>query len=355
MPLKCLDADESVVFAHQLTRDEFEALRASQKVRQSLHFACCSARVGLRVSKNGLNHFYHLSGGGSCPYEEETEAHLSLKIAVMEAARRADWQADCEVSGGCDESQQWRADVLATKGAVKVAIEVQISNATWAQVVARQARYHAAGVRGLWLLGQDNYQVCKEVPAFQVRDDGDGEWMVRISPPKEPHNVCMRAFKGNWLALDSFIQAALTKNLVWAPVLEMNRVDVIVRASPHPHCACGARLLLPTSLAVSLPCPGYRSLLWTVTPSPHQLKANPGPVWLNALARLINRKHPVNPSCQLGGAGRPAMREQFGDVGRLVGRQSREDVFQIGVGIVPVELGRLDQAHDGSRALTGAQ
>lgn len=66
-------------------------------------------------------------------------------------------------------------------------------------------------------------------------------------------------------------------------------------------------------------------------------------------------KHPVNPSCQLGGAGRPAMREQFGDVGRLVGRQSREDVFQIGVGIVPVELGRLDQAHDGSRALTGAQ
>ncbi|MHC2877102.1 competence protein CoiA family protein, partial [Ralstonia sp. 121560039-2] len=320
MPLKCLDADESVVFAHQLTRDEFEALRASQKVRQSLHFACCSARVGLRVSKNGLNHFYHLSGGGSCPYEEETEAHLSLKIAVMEAARRADWQADCEVSGGCDESQQWRADVLATKGAVKVAIEVQISNATWAQVVARQARYHAAGVRGLWLLGQDNYQVCKEVPAFQVRDDGDGEWMVRISPPKEPHNVCMRAFKGNWLALDSFIQAALTKNLVWAPVLEMNRVDVIVRASPHPHCACGARLLLPTSLAVSLPCPGYRSLLWTVTPSPHQLKANPGPVWLNALARLINRKHPVNPSCQLGGAGRPAMREQFGDVGRLVGR-----------------------------------
>ncbi|MBA9851983.1 hypothetical protein DEE93_18050, partial [Ralstonia pickettii] len=25
-------------------------------------------------------------------------------------------------------------------------------------------------------------------------------------------------------------------------------------------------------------------------------------------------KHPVNPSCQLGGAGRPAMREQFGDV-----------------------------------------
>ncbi len=67
------------------------------------------------------------------------------------------------------------------------------------------------------------------------------------------------------------------------------------------------------------------------------------------------RKRPANPSCQLDGAGCPAMREQFGDVGRFVGRQSREDVFQIGVRIVPVELGRLDQAHNGSRALTGAQ
>jgi len=74
-------------------------------------------------------------------------------------------------------------------------------------------------------------------------------------------------------------------------VLEVNRVDVIVRASPHPHCACGARLFLPTSLAVSLPYPGYRSLLWTVTPL-QPLKANPGPVWLNALIRLINKAHP---------------------------------------------------------------
>lgn len=47
--------------------------------------------------------------------------------------------------------------------------------------------------------------------------------------------------------------------------------------------------------------------------------------------------------------------EQFGDVGRFVGRQARGYVFQIGVRIAPVELGRLDQAHEGSRALTGAQ
>lgn len=85
------------------------------------------------------------------------------------------------------------------------------------------------------------------------------------------------------------------------------------------------------------------------------LRSMTWPFRVEPSASVMLGKHPVNPSCQLGGAGRPAMREQFGDVGRLVGRQSREDVFQIGVGIVPVELGRLDQAHDGSRALTGAQ
>jgi hypothetical protein len=61
VPLTCLDADGTIVFAHHLTRDELEALRNSQKMLSSLHFACCTARVGLRVSKNGLNHFYHLS------------------------------------------------------------------------------------------------------------------------------------------------------------------------------------------------------------------------------------------------------------------------------------------------------
>ncbi len=37
------------------------------------------------------------------------------------------------------------------------------------------------------------------------------------------------------------------------------------------------------------------------------------------------------------------MREQLVDATCLVSREPREDVFEVGVGIVPVELGRLDQ------------
>ncbi|WP_425953229.1 competence protein CoiA [Ralstonia pseudosolanacearum] len=291
MPLKCVGSENQSVFAFQFSREEFEALRAENRARQHLHFTCCESKVGLRISKNGLNHFYHLGGRGTCPYEEESEAHLSLKYAVMVTAQATGWEADCEVSSEPGAEQIWRADVLAHKGNAKVAFEVQLSNIPWERIVARQERYRAAGVRGLWLLGQDNYPVCREVPAFQIRSNDAGQWQVRISPPKDSHNVCLRPFAGNWVSLESFIAAALTKNLVWAPVLELNRIDVIIRAMPHPHCSCGAKVLLPTSLAVSLPFPGYRSLIWTVTPF-RTLKENPGPAWLNALVTIINKGYP---------------------------------------------------------------
>lgn len=48
------------------------------------------------------------------------------------------------------------------------------------------------------------------------------------------------------------------------------------------------------------------------------------------------------------------MGQEFRDVGSLLGWQSREHVFQVCIGIMPVELGGLDQAHDRSRPLAGA-
>ena len=51
----------------------------------------------------------------------------------MQAARAAGWDADCEVSNGSGD-QRWIADVLASKGAVKIAIEAQISNVAWSEI-----------------------------------------------------------------------------------------------------------------------------------------------------------------------------------------------------------------------------
>lgn len=49
------------------------------------------------------------------------------------------------------------------------------------------------------------------------------------------------------------------------------------------------------------------------------------------------------------------MRQQLVDVACLVGGQPREHVFQIRIGIVAIEFGRLDQARDRSRTLAGQQ
>jgi hypothetical protein len=52
---------------------------------------------------------------------------------------------------------------------------------------------------------------------------------------------------------------------------------------------------------------------------------------------------------------RPAMREQFANTTGGLQWQPFQDVFQIGVGIMAVEPGRVNQAHDGRGPLAGAQ
>ena len=53
--------------------------------------------------------------------------------------------------------------------------------------------------------------------------------------------------------------------------------------------------------------------------------------------------------------GLPLMRQQFFNVLVLLRRQTHQDIFQIGVRIVPIELGRLNQAHNGRRPLARPQ
>ena len=48
------------------------------------------------------------------------------------------------------------------------------------------------------------------------------------------------------------------------------------------------------------------------------------------------------------------MRQEFGDQMVFVRGQTLQHVFEIGVGIMPIEPGTLDQAHDGSRTLAGS-
>lgn len=49
------------------------------------------------------------------------------------------------------------------------------------------------------------------------------------------------------------------------------------------------------------------------------------------------------------------MRQQLRELAGALGRQPREHVLEIGIGVVPVEPGRLNQAHHHSRTLASPQ
>lgn len=289
MPLKCLDLNNRPVYAFDYSAEEFDELRREHRKAGQLHFACCDSKLGLRTSSTGLRHFYHLTPGSNCHYAAESEAHLQVKQAVLLAARAARWDAECEAqdeTGGA----RWRADILMQRGKARIAVEIQLSRLPWDEIRRRQERYQEDGVRGLWLLKQDNYPVCHEVPAFQLRL-GEGPPEVRITPPNDTANVTLREFGGFWAPLDSFVAAALSKNLVWSPVGELRKVDVRLRVVEHHRCGCGRPLLLPTALSVTMRYPNHRGLLWTILPGKPYVP-NPGPAWLNAIVDLFNRHFP---------------------------------------------------------------
>ena len=49
------------------------------------------------------------------------------------------------------------------------------------------------------------------------------------------------------------------------------------------------------------------------------------------------------------------MRQEFGDQMIFVCWQALQHIFQIGIRVVPIEPGALNQAHDRSRPLAGPQ
>ncbi len=91
----------------------------------------------------------------------ETAAHQGAKQVIIDAARAAGWDAQSEVIG-----DGWRADVLAARGSIKIAFEVQWSFLSLEGALARQDRYDRDGVRGCWFF--------RTPPAWMLRDGEPG-------------------------------------------------------------------------------------------------------------------------------------------------------------------------------------
>ncbi|MBK3780283.1 hypothetical protein G3A43_08430 [Paraburkholderia aspalathi] len=213
--------------------------------------------------------------------------HLRIKQQVAMAAAAAGWTAETEAPGReYGDGEEWIADVLATRRTTRVAFEVQVSGQNWADTLARQARYKASGVRGLWFFATRNYDSDAAVPAFQIRKVEDTlDFEVRITPPASTSIAGVRAVRAEWRPLPEFVVGALSGRLHWAPTAREGRVDALVRVKNPMPCVCGRLLHFPVGLAISSTVPGHHSLVWALMA--RGLKTA-GPRWLNAVAEYAN-------------------------------------------------------------------
>ncbi|UAJ10074.1 competence protein CoiA [Polymorphobacter megasporae] len=168
MPLRCLDDADRSLDAVALSPLEWAALTATNRHVRHLRMHCCGSPVALKTSRLGTRFFAHFALGG-CASGDESPEHLHLKALAITAARAAGWTAEAEVSGTTSGGEPWRADVLATRGKHRVAVEVQWSGQADDETARRQARYAASGVRALWLFRRPGFAIDPDVPAVRVR------------------------------------------------------------------------------------------------------------------------------------------------------------------------------------------
>lgn len=256
MPLKCL-REGLPIYSFDCEADAaWLALRLANASNSSLSMHCCGAGVVLRTSKLGTRHFAH-ARRGPCATAPESAQHLLAKRAIVEGLRRTEWTAATEERGDSPGHGSWVADVLATQGRKKVAIEVQWSRQDGEETLRRQARYAAGGVRGLWLFRQHDFPVSKDCPAFRLVLDNDGHHFAVKLPSPQYSPSWMRPGERDdtryWqqtIELSRFVEGALSGRLRFAPALDMTMpVEVLTEAAQCWRCKKETRLVLQLRFA----------------------------------------------------------------------------------------------------------
>ncbi|TPL76241.1 hypothetical protein FJ941_25540 [Mesorhizobium sp. B2-3-13] len=252
MPLRCLGPEGESIQAFDLSDQEWGTLRNVNARSRQLRMPCCTARVVMKMSSHGLQFFAHQSRG-ICTTAPETEEHLSLKKLAVEAARRAGWDASTEVRGTSPTGEEWTADVLASKGKYRVALEIQWSPQTSDETLRRQARYQQSGVRCLWLFRRPGYPISKELPAVCVEGDKHSGFEAKV-----PHanTTSLRGMDDatRWrqvLPLTSFLDAVFAQRFRFGIDAETS-ATVTVQSGTIWCWRCGAETRIITFIEVAV-------------------------------------------------------------------------------------------------------
>jgi hypothetical protein len=232
------------VLAPALSEAEWDALRERVAAQGLLVILpCCGAQGFLRRNHLGTQHFAHKPGADACEMEGETVQHLAAKAEIVKACRASRYDASTEIPG-----EGWRADVLAWRGNVRVAFEVQWSFLRLDECEYRQARYAQDGVRGCWFfrkpppaLARDSrahagpgLKARHDLPLFQLIASADNHFAIELNGQQHTIAAFVQRLLGGGVRYCSHASATLTQ-----------AAEVVLYECPCPRC-------------------GYRSVVYAV-------------------------------------------------------------------------------------------
>jgi hypothetical protein len=154
MPLSAT-LDGVPVYSVLASNEEWRLLRnASKEAAGRLRMRCCPTDAVAKVSPKGLPFFAHKGKRPeNCQWRPVSEEHETLKaVAARTVHGKAGWTARIEESEGL-----WRADVLAERRHVRIAIEIQLSPQGSAETQERNTKFEASNVVPFWLKGHRNH------------------------------------------------------------------------------------------------------------------------------------------------------------------------------------------------------
>jgi len=147
IPLTALINGERVI-GPDLSDDTWADLKLQHKKGLEV-IMNCGAKGHLRISPNGLKHFYHAKKSDNCGCEPESYEHLKLKNQIYQICKSEGWDAQPEFQS---LSGDWRADVFATNGERKVVFEVQLSIIPLCDLQERERKYCRDKIESYWIL-----------------------------------------------------------------------------------------------------------------------------------------------------------------------------------------------------------